>query len=121
MQNSDQIMITPANLGLLAAAGLPHPDELRARIRAGQRCVRFESCISVLVATVRRQSPVYLTKSRLERYFRGLGYSVLALLFGPWGVPWGFIWTARAVWVNLTGGIDVTDEVLRWLDEPPPG
>ena len=48
---------------------------------------------------------------------RGLGYSVLALLFGPWGVPWGVIWTPWAVWVNLTGGVDETDAVLTWLND----
>jgi hypothetical protein len=73
----------------------------------------------VLVATVRRHSQVHLTKSRLERYFRGLGYSTLALVLGPWGVPWGLIWTARAVWVNLTGGEDVTERVLAELDQSP--
>ena len=94
------------------------PAELRARIRAGDRCVRFEYCMSMVVATARRQSRVYLTKSRQERYFRGLGYTTLALVLGPWGVPWGLIWTARAVWVNLTGGEDVTEEVLLSLDSP---
>lgn len=93
-------------------------DELRARLRAGERCVRFEYCISVVIATARRQSRVYLTNSRQERYFRGLGYTTLALLLGPWGVPWGLIWTARAVWVNLLGGEDVTEEVLHSLDSP---
>lgn len=88
------------------------PEQLRARVRAGSRCVRFECCVSFLIATLRRQSPVYLTNSWQERYLRGLGYSTLALLLGIWGVPWGIVWTARAVWTNLTGGTDVTAEVL---------
>jgi hypothetical protein len=29
-------------------------------------------------------------------------------VLGPWGVPWGPVWTAVAVWTNLTGG--VTDD-----------
>jgi hypothetical protein len=90
-------------------------DELRARIAAGDRCVRFESCASLLFATIRRHSPVYLTSSWQDRYLRGLGYTAVALLLGPWGVPWGLVWTPWAVWVNLTGGVDVTDEVLRQL------
>lgn len=94
-------------------------NDWRDRILAGDRCVRFEFCISVVLATVRRQSPVVLTRTRLDRYLRGLGYSLLALLFGLWGIPWGPIWTARAVWVNLTGGEDVTDEVLAELNESP--
>jgi hypothetical protein len=94
-------------------------DELLVRLRTGWRCVRFEWCISVGVATFRRQSAVYLTANWQERYIRGAGYSSLALLLGPWGVPWGLVWTAQAVWANLTGGIDVTDEVLRQLAAEP--
>ena len=78
----------------------------------GARLVRFEFCISLLLFTLRRQSPVYLTESWQERYLRGLGYSLLALILGPWGVPWGPIWTPWAVWVNLTGGVDETDTIL---------
>jgi len=97
------------------------PEEVRDRVRAGWRAVRFEFCVSFVLATIRRQSAVYLTESWQERYLRGLGYSALALLLGPWGVPWGILWTVRAVWTNLTGGIDATDEVLAALgrsDEP---
>jgi hypothetical protein len=112
-QNADPRWIPLGGTGPLAA------DELQARIAAGDRCVRFEFCLSFLVATVRRQSPVYLTTSWQDRYLRGLGYSTLALLLGPWGVPWGLVWTPWAVWVNLTGGVDVTEEVLRHLGEGP--
>lgn len=91
-------------------------EELRTRLASGSRCVRFEFCFSLLFVTVRRQSPVYLTDSWQQRYVRGLGYSALAVLFGPWGVPWGLLWTPWAVWVNATGGADCTREVLAWLD-----
>jgi hypothetical protein len=91
-------------------------EELRTRLAAGARCVRFEFCFSLLFVTVRRQSPVYLTNSWQERYLRGLWYSFLALLLGPWGVPWGLLWTPWAIWVNTTGGADCTAEVLAELD-----
>jgi|GEM_PF-1448590 len=94
-------------------------EELRTRLLAGARCVRFEFCISLLFLTIRRQSPVYLTHSWQERYLRGLWYSFLAILLGPWGVPWGLLWTPWAVWVNTTGGVDCTCEVLTWLDSIP--
>ena len=91
-------------------------EDVRARVAAGARLVRFELCFSLLLFTIRRQSGVYLTESWQERYLRGLGYSLLALLLGLWGVPWGLVWTPRAVWVNLTGGVDETDKMLAWLD-----
>jgi hypothetical protein len=95
-------------------------EELRTRLESGARCVRFEFCFSLVLVTIRRQSPVYLTHSWQERYLRGLGFSLLALLLGPWGVPWGLFWTPWAVWVNATGGMDCTREVLTWLDTPRP-
>ncbi|MBY0512632.1 MAG: hypothetical protein K2P78_01820 [Gemmataceae bacterium] len=93
-----------------AAAHLP--DDWRARVAVGARLIRFEVCFSVVVATVRRESPVALTYSRLDRYLRGLGHTLGSLLLGPWGIPWGPIWTVRAAWVNLTGGTDVTEQLL---------
>jgi hypothetical protein len=92
------------------------PCEIRTRIEAGARLVRFEFCISLLIVTIRRQSPLYLTDSWQNRYLRGLGYSILAMLLGPWGVPWGLLWTPWSIWVNITGGVDETEETLAWLD-----
>jgi hypothetical protein len=111
MQNSGQRESVAPGLVSFAGSRVILADELRAKLRNGFRCVRFEYCVSFLIATVRRQSAVYLTASWQERYLRGLGYSLLAVLLGPWGVPWGLIWTPWAVWTNLTGGIDVTGEI----------
>jgi hypothetical protein len=91
-------------------------EELRTRLATGARCVRFEYCFSLVFVTVRRQSPVYLTYSWQQRYLWGLWYSLLALLLGPWGVPWGLLWAPWAVWVNTTGGVDCTHEIITWLD-----
>lgn len=116
VQNVDQS--APTGSGLLALRGTRplFAEELRTRVEAGAKCVRFEYCFSLLAVTVRRQSPVYLTHSWQQRYLLGLWYSVLALLLGPWGVPWGLLWTPWAVWVNATGGADCTVAVLASLD-----
>jgi hypothetical protein len=94
-------------------AGFVHltAEEVRTRIDAGWRCTRFECCVSVFVASSRLQSRVYLTENWQERYLRGLGYTALTLLFGPWGAPWGLVWTVRAIWINLIGGCDVTLQI----------
>lgn len=92
------------------------PEEIRSRLAHGARLVRFEVCLSVLLFTIRRQSAVFLTESRVRRGLLGLRYSLASLLLGPWGVPWGLIWTPWSVWVNLTGGVDETDAILASLD-----
>ncbi len=98
------------------ASGKPlFAEEIRTRVAAGARLVRFEICISLLLFTIRRQSAVYLTESWQDRYLRGLGYSLTSLLLGPWGVPWGLMWTPWSVWVNLSGGVDETENVLAQL------
>src|SRR5581483_10638391 len=97
-------------------AGRLHPDTIRRLIREGHRCVRFEYCISVVAVTFRFRTAVCLTGSWQARYLYGLAYSLLALAFGPWGVPWGPILTVRAVWENLRGGEDVTAQLLSRLE-----
>ncbi|MCS6866648.1 MAG: hypothetical protein RMJ56_05445 [Gemmataceae bacterium] len=78
----------------------------------GGRYVRFEVCWSLLVLTIRGQTRVYRTESWRQRLLTGSGFSLMSLLLGPWGIPWGLIGTVWAIWVNLTGGIDCTAEVL---------
>src|SRR5262245_49618233 len=116
MQTTDQ-KPPPSDLVRLAGSRPLLPEEIRTRVAAGARLVRFEFCASPLFFTLRRQSAVYLTESWQERSLRGVGYSLVALLLGPWAVPWGLIWTPRAIWVNLTGGIDETATVLAYLDD----
>ena len=111
MQASRQTQLLPASGNLDSL----RPEELREFILRGWRCVRFERCTSCLLATFHHQSRVYLTENWQGRYLRGLGYSFLSLLLGPWGVPWGVYFTVKAMWTNLTGGIDVTDEALAGL------
>jgi hypothetical protein len=116
MQTVDQISGGATQLLPIRGSRPLFAEELRTRLTAGARCVRFEYCISALVFTLRRQSPVYLTNSWQDRYLRGVPFSLLALALGVWGVPWGLLWTPWAIWVNTTGGVDCTQEVLAWLD-----
>ena len=86
--------------------------DLRDHAGKGWRCVRFVWCVSNVISTVEHESRVHLTENWQDRYLRGLGYSLLSLLLGPWGVPWGLWRTAESVWTNLTGGRDVTEEAI---------
>jgi hypothetical protein len=115
LQDSDK-KSSASRLIRLAASRPLFPEEIRTHVSAGARLVRFEICVSFVFATVRRQSPLYLTDSWQERYLRGFCYSVLALFLGIWGVPWGLIWTPWAIWVNLTGGVDETENAMKWIE-----
>jgi len=90
--------------------------DLEAELRAGSRFVFFEYCISFLFLTLRRSSAIVLLRRDERGLVRGLPYTVLSLLLGWWGLPWGLIYTPLAVFTNLSGGRDVTAEVHAFLE-----
>jgi hypothetical protein len=38
---------------------------------------------------------------------------VASMLLGWWALPWGPLLTFRCLWVNLSGGNDLTEQVFR--------
>jgi hypothetical protein len=91
------------------------PEEIEKQLAAGGRFVFYEYCISLIVVTFRRPSDVYFLRPGARGWTRGLGYTMLSLLLGWWGVPWGFIYTPLTMLTNLSGGCDITAEVRRQL------
>jgi hypothetical protein len=116
MQFSDQ---TPASL-LSRIHGLEHltPEQLHRELATGGRFVFFEYCISLLVLTLRRPTSIYFLRGDQSRLVRGMPYSVLSLLLGWWGVPWGIIYTPLTIIHNLAGGCDITAEVRACFQQP---
>jgi hypothetical protein len=94
--------------------------ELEHDLAAGGRFVLYESCISLIVITLRRPSPVRFLRPGELGIVRGLPYTVISLLLGWWGLPWGVIYTPLALLTNLSGGRDVTAAVWPWLQQQPP-
>ncbi len=86
----------------------------RRPLAAGERIVCYEMCVSCLWVTWQGLSPPRRVRSRRERFLRGLGYSLLSLLCGPWGIPWGITATLRAWTVNFRGGHDLTEANGQW-------
>lgn len=83
----------------------PNPEQT-AHQPPDSRRVRFELCYSVVVMTVRWRTAPFDTRSPWRRLALGLPFALGSLVLGPWGLPWGPIWTAVAVWTNLTGGTE---------------
>jgi hypothetical protein len=97
-------------------------DDLRSFVAAGGRFVCYEFCISVILATWRRPSDVQALAANELGLGRGIPYSLVSLLLGWWGIPWGLVYTPVTLYTNCRGGWDVTADVLaRMSDHPIPG
>ncbi|MDB6031363.1 MAG: hypothetical protein JWM16_1701 [Verrucomicrobiales bacterium] len=87
-------------------------DELEREILAGGRYVIFTYCFSVLIMSFKRPSDVIYLKPGESGFLQAFSYSLISLVAGWWGIPWGPIWTISTIFTNAHGGKDVTPEVL---------
>jgi len=49
---------------------------------------------------------------------KGMGFTLLTLVAGWWGFPWGPIYSVQSIYSNLSGGKDVTKEIAATLSSP---
>jgi len=92
------------------------PADWAKEIQAGARFVFYEYCISFVIVSVRRPSDIFFLRPGDIGIVRGLPYVLISLLLGWWGVPWGLVYTSLTLLTNLSGGCDVTDQVVEYLD-----
>ena len=93
-------------------------DELNWELREGGRFVIFQYCISIIILTFRLSSDIYFIRSGESTFNKSIGYTLISLLLGWWGIPWGPIYTIDSLITNLSGGKDVTQEVVALLSQP---
>ncbi|MDR1154529.1 MAG: hypothetical protein LBL04_07440 [Bacteroidales bacterium] len=90
--------------------------ELNNELSRGGKFVMFQYCVSIVVMTFRRSSDIYFVRAGESTIKHSIGYTLLTLLLGWWGIPWGPIYTIGSLYTNLSGGKDVTREVLNSLN-----
>ena len=90
-------------------------QQLQSEVDRGGRFVLFHYCVSIVVLTFRRSSDIYFVRAGESAAKIGIGFTLLSLLAGWWGIPWGPIYTIGSVATNLGGGKDVTTEVVDQL------
>jgi hypothetical protein len=84
------------------------PDQLRFEIQRGAKLVCYQYCISIVVMTFRRSSDVCYIPAGESAVIKGLPWTVLSLVAGWWGIPWGPIFTVQSLVTNFKGGKDLT-------------
>jgi len=93
-------------------------DEVNFELQRGARFVIYQYCISLLVITFKRSSDIYFIRTGESRVTKGLAFSLISLLLGWWGIPWGPIFTIGSFVTNFGGGKDVTQEVISSIKRP---
>jgi hypothetical protein len=94
--------------------------QLQSEVNRGGKFVMYKYCISALVITFRRTSDVYFIRPDESGFKYAVQYTLLSLLLGWWGFPWGIIYTFDALFTNLGGGKDVTADMVRMLGQYTP-
>lgn len=87
-------------------------EQVLHEISQGARFVHFQFCISIVVMTFRRPTKVYYIRPGESSLKYGILPSLVSFLFGWWGIPWGPIYTIQSFIKNLSGGTDITSNVL---------
>jgi hypothetical protein len=93
-------------------------SELDFELGRGAKFVVFQYCISVIVLTFKRSSDVYFLRAGESALGKGLPFTLLSMVAGWWGIPWGPIFTVQSIYNNLQGGKDVTPAVRSSLAAP---
>jgi hypothetical protein len=95
-----------------------NPQQLALEVQRGGKFVQYQYCVSALVVTFKRGTDIYFVPAEQSRSMKGLGWTLLTLLAGWWGIPWGPIYSVQSLWVNLRGGHDLTPAVASTLQLP---
>jgi hypothetical protein len=82
----------------------------------GGKFVIYRYTVSIIVLTFRRSSDVYFIRPGENAVVKGLGWTILTFLLGWWGIPWGPIYSIGCLGTNLSGGKDVTKEIVGTMD-----
>ena len=87
--------------------------DLNREVERGGKFVVFQYCFSILIMTFKRSSDIYFIRPGESTIKYRVGFTLVTLLFGWWGIPWGPIYTISSVFTNLRGGKDLTQDVLN--------
>lgn len=103
-------------------------EQVQQEVARGGKFVIYSYCFSVVIMTFRRSTDIYFLRAGENAVAKGMQWTLITLLAGWWGFPWGLIYTPMALIQNLGGGKDVTREVMSQFapsasppNAPPPG
>jgi len=93
-------------------------EQIEQDVREGGRFVIFYYAVSAFVITFKFPTDIYYLRPGQSATSKSLSYTLITLVAGWWGFPFGPIYSIMALVNNLSGGKNVTAEVLRTLRPP---
>jgi len=78
----------------------------------------FQYAISIVILTFKRASDIYFIRAGEETIGKSLPFTLISLVAGWWGIPWGPIFTVQSMVNNFRGGKNVTKEVVASFNKP---
>ncbi|MEM6297184.1 MAG: hypothetical protein AAF740_00680 [Bacteroidota bacterium] len=97
--------------------GIADLEDYEREVEQGGRFVVFQYTISIIFFTFKEPSSIYFIRKGESAVMKGLKFNFFTLLLGWWGIPWEPIYTIQTLITNLSGGEDVTYEVMKAIRE----
>lgn len=87
-------------------------QQIEDDVLRGGRFRIFRYNFSVIVMSFQRGSGIQYIRAGHGPGAHAWPWTVLSLMVGWWGIPWGIFFTLQTLWTNCMGGVDVTQELL---------
>ncbi len=95
-------------------------DQLNMELQRGGKFVIFQYAISVVIMSFKRPSSIYFIRAGESTVGKSIGFTLITLVFGWWGIPFGPIYSFQALATNFRGGKNLTNEVVAAISKPAP-
>ena len=91
--------------------------QINQELSHGAKFVMYQYTISVILMTFKRSSDIYFVRPHQSGAMVGLPFTLMSMVLGWWGFPWGPIYTIGSLYNNLSGGKDITKDVVLLMNE----
>lgn len=91
-------------------------DDINRELSNGAKFIVFQYCFSILIMTFKRGSDIYFIKAGESTVRHSIGFTFITLFFGWWGIPWGPVHSIGALYTNLIGGKNITQDIINSMN-----
>ncbi|MPT36647.1 MAG: hypothetical protein E2604_16555 [Flavobacterium sp.] len=95
-------------------------SQIRALVDRGAKFVIFPYTVSIVLMTFKRSSSIYFINPNESTFKYSYKHVLVNGTFGWWGFPWGPIYTIQSLYHQLSGGKEVTKEIMSHLMQHDP-